>query len=117
MIIPRISANSVKTTLLSILIPLSVACSAIAEPFIIENGQPRAEIIIADKPARAAEFGAEELQAYLEKITGARLEIVTAPTDTPVKIYVGDSEHARQAGVTAESFCFLLIRAQSPCFI
>ena len=61
------------------------------------------EIVIADKPARAAEFGASELQTYVEKITGCRLDILTAPSDTmPVKIFVGESKAARQAGVTAD---------------
>jgi len=74
-----------------------------AKSSIVENGEPRAEIIIAEKPTRAAEFGAEELQTYLEKITGARLEIGTALTaNMAVKIYVGESKHARRAGVTAE---------------
>ena len=70
---------------------------------IVEDGRARAEIVIADKPARAAEFGASELQTYVEKITGCRLDILTAPSGSkPVKIYVGESEAARQAGVTAE---------------
>ena len=34
-----------------------------AEPeFLIHDGKARAEIVIADNPARAAEFGAQELQ-------------------------------------------------------
>src|SRR6056297_2425667 len=61
-----------------------------------------AEKFIAAEPARAAEFGAEELRAYLEKITGARLEIVTSPTGKPFRIYVGESEAALESGVTAE---------------
>ncbi len=74
-----------------------------AAPWIVEDGQARAEIVIADKPARAAEFGASELQTYVETITGCRLDIHTTPSDKmPVKIYVGDSKAARQAGVTTE---------------
>ena len=74
----------------------------VAESFLVENGEPRAEIVIAEKPTRAAEFGAEELQRYLAKITGARLEVVTEPADNvAVRIYVGDSEHARRAGVSS----------------
>ena len=44
-----------------------------AEPFLVENGQPRAEIILGEEPARAAQLGASELQTYVEKITGATL--------------------------------------------
>ena len=69
---------------------------ALREKVIVENGKPRAEIIIAEKPARAAEFGAQELQTYLEKISGARIKIVTEPTaGALVKIYVGESEIGR----------------------
>lgn len=74
-----------------------------AAPWIIENGSTQAEIVIAEEPARAAELGARELQTYLEKITGCRLDIVTVPTDNmPVKIYVGESEASRHAGVNAD---------------
>ena len=31
-----------------------------AAPWIVEDGQPRAEIVVAEEPARAAEFGACE---------------------------------------------------------
>lgn len=81
-----------------------VSASAVgATPWIVEDGQPRAEIVIAEKPARAAEFGASELQTYVEKITGCRLEIVAAPTDSvPVQIYIGESIAARRMGVSAE---------------
>jgi len=74
-----------------------------ADPLLVRDGFPNAEIVIAQQPPRAAAFGAEELQAYLEKITGARLEIVAEPTaGRPLKIYVGESEHARKVGIHAE---------------
>ncbi len=74
-----------------------------AAPWIVEGGRARAEIVIAQQPPRAVKLAASELQAYLEKISGARLGIVTAPTgETPVKVFVGESDHARSLGVTAE---------------
>lgn len=70
---------------------------------IVDEAGAHAEIVIAEKPTRSAKLAASELQTYVEKITGAKLEIVTSPTKAqPVKIFVGESEHARQAGVTAE---------------
>ena len=70
-----------------------------AAPWIVEDGQPRAEIVVAEKPARAAEFGACELQNYIEKITGCQLKIVAAPSGSvPVHIYVGESVAARRVG-------------------
>ncbi len=73
------------------------------DAFVVTEGRPNAEIVIAEEPPRAAGFGALELQACLEKISGARLGIVSTPTaGRPIKIYVGDSGHARQAGVTSD---------------
>ena len=90
------------STKLILLSALLMSVTAQAERFIVTNGRANAEIIIAENPARAAEFGAEELQQYLKKITGARLEIVTVPTDeAKIRIYVGESEHALRTGVTA----------------
>lgn len=60
---------------------------------LVENGQPRAEIIIADRPARMARMAAHELRETIEKISGARLPIVTAPTGKAVKVFVGASKH------------------------
>jgi len=95
-----------KTTATYLLLVLGLTSFPIkgsAEPFLVENGQPRAEIVIAEKPARGARLGASELQTYVEKITGCRLDILTTPSSTmPVEVYVGESESARQAGVTAE---------------
>jgi hypothetical protein len=85
-----------------LILALLLPAASDAKLFLVENGKPNAEIVIAEKPARAAEFGAKELQTYLEKITGARLEIVTKPSASPIRIYVGESAYARQAGVAAE---------------
>ncbi|MEN9634401.1 MAG: hypothetical protein RL077_2805, partial [Verrucomicrobiota bacterium] len=64
-----------------------------ADTFLIENGQPRAEIIIAEKPARMTKLAAKELQTYLEKISGAKLEVRTAPTAGKSHIFLGKSAH------------------------
>ena len=53
-----------------------------ADTFLIENGQPRAEIIISDKPQRSTRLAARELQAGIQKISGARLHSLP-PTATP----------------------------------
>lgn len=82
---------------------LCLPTMSLARPVMVKEGRSNAEIVIAEKPARAAEFGVKELQTYLEKITGARIEIVTKPTDDDaVRIFVGESEYARRVGVTAE---------------
>jgi hypothetical protein len=93
------------TICLSVLATLGLLSTPVANAarWIVKDGCPRAEIVIAEEPARAAAFGASELQSYVEKITGCRLDILTAPSGSmPVKIFVGESEAARQAGVTSE---------------
>jgi len=62
-----------------------------AETLLVENGHPRAEIVISDKPQRSARLAAQELQDQIVKISGARLPIVTQPSGKTVKIFVGAS--------------------------
>ncbi len=72
-----------------------------AEPFLVENGQPRAEIIIDAKPPRTTQLAAQELQKYVEKISGAKLNIVTEPSGKlPVSIFIGRSPHTEQRDIT-----------------
>ncbi|MCB1064351.1 MAG: DUF4838 domain-containing protein [Verrucomicrobiae bacterium] len=73
-----------------------------AESFLVENGQAKAEIIIADDPPRTVHLAARELQVYVEKITGAQLKISTEPMGQPIKIYVGESEHTRKLGIATD---------------
>jgi len=75
-------------------------CAEPARPYIIENGRPNAQIVIGEKPARTVKMAAEELQSCLEKMTGAKLPIVTDPDrNVPVQLYVGASRHTEPLGV------------------
>ncbi len=70
---------------------------------LVEDGQPRAEIVISPERPRMVTLAALELRHFLEKITGAKLPIVTEPaTENPVKIYVGSSAGTDKLGITAE---------------
>ena len=51
-----------------------------AEEFLVRDGQPQAEIIIAEHPQRTVRLAAHDLQTYVEKISGAHLPIATQPT-------------------------------------
>lgn len=74
-----------------------------AENFLIQDGEAKAEIVISSEPARSTRLAADELQRTLAKITGATLPIVFAPSgDFPYSIFIGESELAKQKGVTAE---------------
>jgi len=66
---------------------------AAAELLLVQDGQPRAEIVIAESPARMARMAAHEFRETIEKISGARLPIVTAPTGRAVKVFIGAGAH------------------------
>jgi hypothetical protein len=81
---------------------LCFASSATADVVLVEDGQPRSAIVVAESPLRAVRLAAQELQDDMEKITGAHLPIVTQPGGGAVPIYVGRSPHTDRLGITAE---------------
>ncbi len=94
-------------------LPLVLVCfvfatsgSSAGEAFIVENGQPRAEIVIAEKPLRTVRIAADDLQTFVQKMSGVRLPIVTEPSGTAVKLFVGRSAYTDKLGVTAEGLKF-----------
>jgi hypothetical protein len=76
------------------------SCHA-ADIFLVEDGHPRAEIVISDKPQRSTRLAAQELHDGIQKISGALLPIVTQPTSGKVHVFVGQSEHTERLKVTA----------------
>ncbi len=78
---------------LIVLACIAAAPPAFAEAFITKDGQPRAEIVVAENARRTTRLAAQELQDDLKKISGAHLPIVTAPTGSAAKIFVGRSGH------------------------
>ncbi len=78
------------------------AFATAADVFLVEEGRPRAEIIISAKPTRTQRLAAVELQTYVEKITGARLVIGSKPTESPARIYIGQSRFTEQLGITTK---------------
>ncbi len=64
-----------------------------AERFLVENGQPRAEIVISETPTRMQRVAAHEFRSNVEKITGARLPVVTQPSGSAVRVFIGVSKH------------------------
>lgn len=63
-----------------------------AQPLLVEDGLPKAEIIISDKPTRTQRLAAHEFRDVIQKISGAKLPIVTRPTGGAVKVFIGSSE-------------------------
>lgn len=82
------------------IVALSLWAAAYGDVTLVEDGQPRADIVIAEQPPRAVKLAASELQEYLGKISGAKLAIVTAPgVNVPAHIYVGRSAYTDQLKV------------------
>ena len=96
------AAFSLLTALL--LVPLA-ALHAVDAPAVTltESGAARAEIIVAKDRPRMVTLAALELRHFVEKMSGARLPIVTERTaGKSVKIYIGRSEGTDKLGVTAQ---------------
>ena len=76
---------------------------AFGEPYLVKDGKPYADIVIADKPPRMVKLAAAELQTYIEKISGAKLAITNAPgSDAPAHIYVGRSVETDKLKISDE---------------
>ncbi len=90
-------------SLLTALLLAPLAAVQAADTLLIENGQARAEIIIAANPTRMQRVAAEEFRDEIEKISGARLPIVTAPSGKmSAKVFIGRSAHTDALKVTAD---------------
>jgi hypothetical protein len=73
-----------------------------AELPIVTEGRARAVIVTADRPSAVAKYAAEELVYHIEKATGVRLQVqseTAAKASTAGRIYVGDSQAVRAAGI------------------
>lgn len=95
-----------KETLLCLAVGAIAAAAFAAEPLtLVKDGAPASIVIAAERPSRAAQFAAFEIQHHVKLITGSILPIVNdqAPV-VGVKILVGDSLATRAMGINRESF-------------
>ncbi len=86
----------------TLIVLLAITGLAQAESFtIVRDRQPEAEIVIAEQPARLTKLAAKDLQHYVEKISGAKLPVVTAPSGGATRpIYVGRSKFTDELQIT-----------------
>ena len=76
-----------------------------ADLVLVEDGKPRATILLSAKPTAATQLAAYELQHYLEKISGGRLPIVREPKRVEGSvILVGESQRSRELGFEHQGF-------------
>jgi hypothetical protein len=109
------------SVILGVCLLLPIAMRAAETPMtLVRDGQPRAQVVLADRPTQAAQWAAAELQYHVRKITGVTLPIVSegAAGQGP-RILVGDSALLRAAGVRVADFRpqEYLIRIQSDTLI
>ncbi|MFA6561488.1 MAG: DUF4838 domain-containing protein [Verrucomicrobiia bacterium] len=73
------------------------------EPMLADAGRSDYQIVIARAASPSVNYAAQELQSYLEKITGARLPIV-ADTEAarPHEVLVGKSSRMNSLGVAVD---------------
>jgi len=110
--------NRLLMSALMILLLGSPAPANAAVLTIVNDGQPRAAIVVEKPPADADAAQqkrfeqrvvdpARDLQVYIKKMSGAELPLLTEgdalPANTPVVIYVGHTAAAKQAGVRIPS--------------
>ena len=78
---------------------------------IVAAGQSEFPIVTADEPTPVAKLAAEELQPYLQRITGAALPLVLE-ADAPAGpcIYVGPTNASAAAGIVPETRESFIIR-------
>ena len=81
---------------------LAFAGAHAADTAIITDGSANSEIIISETPARMTKLAAKELQSYLEKISGAKLEIRQQPTPGKIHLFVGKSSHTDAMKLSTE---------------
>jgi len=81
--------------LIVILIALTMMSVACAGLVIVKDGQPQAVIVTAEKPSATAQHAAEELQHFLELMSGAKTPLQTdaaALPDGQIALLVGRSK-------------------------
>lgn len=72
---------------------VSSARISTADFVVVREAEPQAEIVVTEQPPKAVALAARDLQQYVEKISGARLAIVTQPTGARRPIFVGKSRY------------------------
>lgn len=90
-------------TLLAALIAALALTGAAHALDLVTGGQSAYTIVTADAPTQPAVFAAQELAAYLQRITGAELPVVPeAQAPAARRIFVGPCAAAQAAGIVAE---------------
>ena len=97
------SKRNLMTLSITALLILPV-CSPAAELVIARNSRSRYQIVVPNNKKPAVEYAAEELQRFLEEITGAKLRIVTEQEAGPGPAFLlGPVARVEKAGLTEKA--------------
>lgn len=89
----------------TVLLWLSLVCVAYGDVELVTNGQLAAEIVVDAAAPAGVQLAAKDLQDHVQRISGAKLPIVDAPSDKAANhVYVGQSEFTRKLGFTLGEF-------------
>lgn len=94
---PAIAAAAMVLTL-----TLLTGHAARAEVVLVDDGEPRALVVVPDEPTEIATYAAEELVAHVELAAGVALPIVEASQADdalPHRVYIGATDAARDADI------------------
>ena len=85
------------------LFALLLAGSSLAGPTIVKDGKPQAIIVTAAQPSASAKRAAEELQRFVEMMSGAKLPIMTENQTLPAQplLLVGRSTRVKGVDLPA----------------
>ncbi|HWL51619.1 MAG TPA: DUF4838 domain-containing protein [Chthoniobacteraceae bacterium] len=82
---------------------LTVVLPSLEAVEIVAGGEPRAVIVVPDKPSAVARYAARELEWHIERATGAKLPILSegqaAASPLENRIYLGVTSASREAGL------------------
>src|SRR5215471_20081958 len=83
-----------------LLLAFNTNAATAKELTIINHGKSRFQIVIASNAILSERYAAEELQRYLEKISGAKLPITTDAAPLRIgEILLGDNAHVQKSGL------------------
>ncbi|MBN1672842.1 MAG: DUF4838 domain-containing protein [Kiritimatiellae bacterium] len=83
-----------------------LVCGAIrADVELVRDGRPVSEIVIAENAEQGIKLAAEDLREHIERMSGARLPLVNAPSaGTKNQVYVGQSRFTKALGFVPAAF-------------
>jgi len=96
----RICSITLIFTVVSLLV---VSNTSAGELVLAENGKSSYQIVVADNASPSTKYGAQELQKFLEQMTGAKLLIVSdQQPKRPKEIILGNNAHLQELGVAID---------------